>query len=103
MLSCESSVRIPGASFSPARNELCYKNGVLPENLLQDLNDSTQRVFGVEGPFIFKTSTLDICQGRTVAIHESAWESVRSFVAELQVTLANGKGRHQVFPPPLND
>jgi len=34
---------------------------------------------------------LDICQGRTVRIHENAWESVRPLIAELQVSISDNK------------
>jgi hypothetical protein len=59
------------------------------------------RTFGIEGSsvkFTFSTTTLDICQGRAVKIHESAWEYVRSFVAELQISISDSKGGCGVLP-----
>ena len=34
---------------------------------------------------ILKTSCLDICQGSTVRIHESAWETLRLLISEIEV------------------
>jgi len=59
------------------------------------------RTFGIEGSsvkFTFSTTTLDICQGRAVKIHESAWEYVRSFVAELHISISDSKGGRGVLP-----
>lgn len=58
------------------------------------------RVFGINGSsanFTFRTSSLDICQGRSVRIHESAWEAVRLFVAEIQVSVSDSKGGQPVL------
>ena len=57
-------------------------------------------VFGIESSsadFTFRTSTLDICQGRSVKIHESAWESVRPFVAELTVSISDARGECRIL------
>ena len=57
-------------------------------------------VFGIESSsadFTFRTSTLDICQGRSVKIHESAWESVRPFVAELNVSISDARGECRIL------
>lgn len=40
---------------------------------------------GSPANLILKTSCLDICQGSTVRIHESAWETLRSLISEIEV------------------
>jgi hypothetical protein len=71
----------------------------------QDLKGLTMRVFGIESAsasFTFGTSSLDICRGRTVRIHENAWESVRPLVAELQVSISDNKGEHRGLQTPCD-
>lgn len=73
---------------------MCWWSLSLTVFNLQGMRDVVKNAFEIDEStnIILKTSTLDICQGRTVNIHESAWESVRLLVAEILVCIVENKG-----------
>lgn len=58
------------------------------------------KVFGIDRltSVVFETSTLDICQGRAVRIHKSAWESIRNLVSEIRVSVAEEADKEVLWP-----
>jgi hypothetical protein len=63
----------------------------------EDTTGLAIKVFSIDSSpasIVLTTSTLDICQGRTVRIFPGAWESIFNLVAEVEVSISDKPDDH---------